>query len=183
MAEIGSSERIQWLWNPNASEHTAVPTEACYPGGEYVDWIGIDGYNWGDVRTSGWRSPAEVFEPIRSRLAELADKPLSIPEFGTTSRRNGEWDVRAKHDWIREAFAYFGANDVRMHCWFNVDKETDWAVFGGGRGTGTYRDGTGKRHAVYGSFRRAVASGGSAGGSADRPGILPEGAFSGRFDG
>lgn len=184
MDEIGSADRIQWLWNPNATEHGAVPTEACYPGDAYVDWIGIDGYNWGDVRAaSGWQSPAEVFEPMRSRLVEIADKPLSIPEFGTTSRKDGEWNVAAKRDWIREVFAYLETNDVRMHCWFNIDKETDWAVFDGDRGTGTYEDEDGRQYAVYDAFRTGVVNGTFVGGNLERSGILPTDVFQGRFAG
>lgn len=180
MGEIASSERIQWLWNPNATEHGAVRTEACYPGDSYVDWIGIDGYNWGDSRpSSDWQSPAAVFEPMRSRLAALTDKPLAIPEFGTTSRKNGEWDVAAKREWIQDMFAYLEANDVRMHCWFNTDKETDWAVFDGDRGTGIYEE-EGRQYAVYDAFRDGVLDGRYVHERAGS-GILPTNAFRGRF--
>jgi mannan endo-1,4-beta-mannosidase len=180
MDEIALSERIQWLWNPNATEHGEVPTEACYPGDDYVDWIGIDGYNWGDSRrSSNWQSPTAVFEEMRSRLATLTNKPLAVPEFGTTSRKNGEWDVAAKGAWITAVFAYFEANDVRMHCWFNTDKETDWAVFGGKRGTGRYEE-DGKRYAIYNEFRDGVIEGHSTHDSVE-PGVLPTDVFHGRF--
>ena len=33
---------------------------------------------------------------------------------------------------------YIRAQDVRMVAWFYEDKETDWAVFGGSGGDGTY---------------------------------------------
>ena len=37
-----------------------------YPGDEYVDWTGVDGYNWG-VRNGGWQSFEQVFrKSIRS---------------------------------------------------------------------------------------------------------------------
>lgn len=179
MAEVGSKERIQWLWNPNATEHGSVPTEDCYPGDAYVDWVGIDGYNWGDTASDGWQSPAEVFEPMRDRLATLTDSPLSIPEFGTTSRTGGEWNTGAKREWIRDMFAYLDANAVRMHCWFNTDKETDWAVFGGDRGTGTYDDGD-QQYVVYDAFRDGVSDVGHVGGSLGS-GVIPTEVFQGRF--
>lgn len=179
MAEIDSPERIQWLWNPNATEYGAVPTEECYPGDAYVDWIGIDGYNWGDSRSSSdWQSPTAVFDAMRSRLSALSDKPLAIPEFATTSRKNGEWDVAAKQAWITEMFEYVKSNDVRMHCWFNTDKETDWAVFGGERGTGIHEE-DGERYAIYDAFYDGVEHHSVASASQSEP--LPTDVFHGQF--
>ncbi|APX98228.1 hypothetical protein BB347_11135 [Natronorubrum daqingense] len=176
-------ERVQWVWNPNATEHTDVPTEASYPGEEYVDWIGIDGYNFGDSSMGdGWQSPESVFEPMRTRLTDLSDRPLSIPEFGSTSVRDGEHDVSAKDEWIDDVFEYIEANDIRMVCWFNVDKETDWAVFGGARGTDTFEDERrDERYRVYDSFRERVQRGDYVGGSTQTPGVLSNDHFQGRF--
>lgn len=176
-------DRVQWLWNPNATEHGDVPTEASYPGDEYVDWVGIDGYNFGDSPMGdGWQSPESVFEPMRDRLAALTDRPLSIPEFGTTSNRSGEHDVRAKREWIEDVFDYIEANDIRMACWFNIDKETDWAVFGGARGTDTFEDPRdGERYRVYDAFREGVQRGDYVGGSTRRSGVLSDAQFRGEL--
>ncbi|WP_440770107.1 glycoside hydrolase family 26 protein [Natronorubrum sp. DTA28] len=176
-------DRVQWLWNPNATEHGAVHTEASYPGDEYVDWVGIDGYNFGDSPMGdGWQSPDSIFEPMRDRLAALTDRPLSIPEFGTTSSRDGGHDVQAKREWIDDVFDYVEATDVRMACWFNIDKETDWAVFGGARGTETFEDPRdGERYRVYDAFRERVQRGEYVGGSTGRPGVLSDAQFRGEF--
>ena len=42
-------------------------------------------------------------------------------------------DVAAKSLWITQLFSYATdlATGARMIVWFNEDKETDWAVFGG----------------------------------------------------
>lgn len=156
MGDAGlADERVQWMWNPNATEHGDHETESYYPGDEYVDWIGLDGYNFGDSQQhSSWQSPNEVFEPMLERLTALADKPLSLPEFGSSSYRDGEYRPAEKARWIDDAFDLIEQYDVRMVCWFNIDKETDWAVFGGGRGTDTYSaDDRSETYDVYETYR------------------------------
>ena len=134
-----SSGQIQWMWNPNVREVGGVRTEAYYPGDEYVDWIGIDGYNFGTSREwSEWTGPEAVFDPMVSRMRALADKPLGLPEFGTTSLRDGAYRPREKARWIVDAYDYIERAGIKMACWFNIDKETDWAVFGGERGTASF---------------------------------------------
>lgn len=177
-AGVGS-DRMRWVWNPNALGTSGVGTEAYYPGGEYVDWVGVDGYNFGDAAASRWQSPAEVFDPMLSRLRSLTDKPVAFPEFGSSSRKNGAHRPDAKAAWIADAFDLIADRDVRMACWFNVDKETDWAVFGGGRGT--HRASIdGRDYRTYRRYRRAVLddrfAAGSPGGRA-----LSDAAFAGRF--
>lgn len=175
------SDRLAWVWNPNATETSGARTEAYYPGDAYVDWVGIDGYNFGDARPqSTWYTPTEVFEPMLSRLRSLTDKPIGVPEFGSTSRRNGAYRPPEKAAWIRKAFAFFEANDVRMACWFNVDKETDWAVFGGTRGTHTARV-DGEAYSAYRRYQRATSSDRFALPSADGRGVVSEAAFHGRL--
>lgn len=179
-AEAGlNGERVQWVWNPNATEHGSHDTESYYPGDEYVDWIGIDGYNFGDSRpASSWQSPDEVFDPMFERLTDLAGKPLVLPEFGTTSYRDGRYRPAEKADWIGDAFDYVERRGIRMACWFNIDKETDWAVFGGGRGTDSYTDGSDSRtYDVYGTYRERVTTDRYAPGADSR---LPDDAFRGR---
>lgn len=61
----------------------------------------------------------------------------------------------AKAAWITDAYTFIQRHDVRMACWFNIDKETDWAVFGGNRGTSRYETG-GAEYWTYGAYRAAV---------------------------
>lgn len=152
-----TGEQVQWMWNPNATEHGEYETESYYPGEEYVDWIGVDGYNFGDSQPwSTWQSPNDVFEPMLDRMQALSDNPLSFPEFGSSSYRDGQYQPVEKAEWIDGVFDLVERYDVRMVCWFNVDKETDWAVFGGERGTETHADDESGAFNVYREYRDRV---------------------------
>lgn len=153
-----AGSRVQWIWNPNATEHGEHDTESYYPGDEYVDWVGVDGYNFGESQDwSTWQSPRAVFESMFERVTALSEKPLCVPEFGTSSYRDGEYRPSDKSAWITGVYDHLDVWDVEMACWFNVDKETDWAVFGGVRGTDVYSDAQGsKTYQVYDAFREEV---------------------------
>ena len=49
------ADRVEWAWVPNVPDPTSVPIATQYPGNDVVDWVGLDGYNWGILRnpTSG----------------------------------------------------------------------------------------------------------------------------------
>ena len=51
-------------------------------------------------------------------------------------------------------FDYFESQGVGMWCWFNEDKETDWAFFDGVRGTETVTY-DGEQLNAYAAFRKS----------------------------
>jgi mannan endo-1,4-beta-mannosidase len=135
---------VQWVWCVNHTDNGGFVAEDYYPGDSFVDWVAIDGYNWGETQSwSNWAPPAAVYDPMLARLRKLTTKPLAIPEYATTSSTVGGSSEAAKSQWIAEVFTYVRAKDVRLVAWFNEDKETDWMVFGGRLGDGSYTgDGT-----------------------------------------
>ena len=153
-AGIGS-EQLQWVWCVNHADVGDDSAEACYPGDEYVDWVGVDGFNWGASRDwSDWRTPEAVFGEMIGRLGEF-EKPLCVPEIGCSSLTADGHDPARKAEWIRDAFDYFDGR-AGLCCWFNEDKETDWAIFGGERGTEGVAAG-GDSYAYYPAYREALA--------------------------
>ena len=176
-----TGDQVQWVWNPNAGDSGVGRAERYYPGGGYVDWIGIDGYNFGDTRTwSEWQSPREVFQPMVERMRVLADKPLCIPEFGTTSSHRGAYRPRRKGRWISDAFDYVQEEGIKMACWFNIDKETDWAVFGSDHGNGVATLGP-EKYLVYPQYRAACHRKGAIGGGTAEKGVITRDQFTGSF--
>ncbi len=77
---------VSWVWSPDTV--TGGPAEGIdptsyYPGRNYVDWVGMSGFNWGETAPSTrWRSGDEIFRPTYDRLSELGH-PVMIAETGT----------------------------------------------------------------------------------------------------
>jgi hypothetical protein len=152
------SRTVQWIWAVNHEDVGAFKAESYYPGDAQVDWIGIDAYNWGSSQSwSSWRTPAEIFSPMLQRLRTFTAKPLALTETASSTAMPGRVDVAAKSLWITDLFGYAAAytTDARMIVWFNEDKETDWAVFGGTNGDETYRVGR-TSYKAYRTYRAAV---------------------------
>ncbi|MBN1412891.1 MAG: CIA30 family protein [Spirochaetales bacterium] len=121
-----------WVWCPNNS---SVPDEEknrfwkAYPGDAYVDWIGIDGYNFGHQPgfDYGWLSFEEIFtDAYTSALQKFPEKPLMIGEFAS-GPVGGD-----KVAWIRQMGEDIPAKfpGLKSVVWFNINKETDWTLDG-----------------------------------------------------
>ena len=37
---------IKWVWNPIVKSGESTPMRTMFPGTSYVDWVGVDGFNW-----------------------------------------------------------------------------------------------------------------------------------------
>lgn len=130
--------RLQTVWSVNHRDVRAE-MERMYPGDEYVDWVAVDGFNWGNAANwSSWTDPERVFGEMIQRVRALSPKPLGVTEFGSTSVTSHGPDPDSKARWLTRVFEYFRSVDAKMVVSFNVDKETDWAVFGGKRGDSVF---------------------------------------------
>ncbi|MCK9573252.1 MAG: hypothetical protein M0R20_02475 [Candidatus Omnitrophica bacterium] len=116
----------KWIFSINCED---VPNESnnhyllYYPGDEYVDYVGIDGYNWGDTKPwSKWMSFKEIFSGRYEEITQKVGKPILITEFSSTSS-GGD-----KAAWICQALKNIkNMKAVRGFILFNRDKETDWS--------------------------------------------------------
>ncbi|MBI3243855.1 MAG: hypothetical protein HYZ49_16350 [Chloroflexi bacterium] len=120
---------VSWVWSPNVLH--GVPTDSWnwpdnyYPGDDYVDWVGMDGYNWGTAHpATSWQSFDEVFADSYTGWAAAHDKPVMIAEFASTEMGGH------KAQWIADAQNSLASKYplVRAVTWFNLDKETDWRI-------------------------------------------------------
>lgn len=158
--------QLQWIWAVNSEDVGGAVAEDFYPGDEFVDWVAVDGYNWGASEAwSWWRSPAEALGPMVSRLRTFSARPLAITETASTTATSVGASPAAKAQWITALFDYAAVAQARMVVWFNQDKETDWAVFGGARGDGTFKYGrtSYRTYAAYRDAARRPEAAGSAG--------------------
>jgi hypothetical protein len=127
---------VKWMWCPHGvtidrSEEEWNDLIHYWPGGDYVDWFGVDGYNWYPQDPWGHARPYQSFDDcfaeVYAKLLRLALKPVIIAEFASGEFSRGEMNKAA---WITEAFARMKADYpwVKMFTWFNIKKELDWRV-------------------------------------------------------
>jgi len=116
---------VTWVWSVISE---SVPDETWnsignyYPGDAYVDWIGIDGYNWGG---SAWQTFDQIFSSVYSQIrSSYPLKPVMIGEFASAP------DGGDKAAWITDAFSKIKSNysGIKLFNWFNITKERDWTV-------------------------------------------------------
>ncbi|MFA5746508.1 MAG: glycosyl hydrolase [Candidatus Paceibacterota bacterium] len=114
-----SNVKFGWAVNNESVPDTAENAiGAYYPGDEYVDYIGVDGFNFGDP----WQSFSEVFDRALSDVSAYR-KPVYIFSMACASGPK-------KADWIKDAFAVQVPKhpEVAGWIWFNENKEENWLV-------------------------------------------------------
>lgn len=168
---IDDPTRLAWVFSVNNVDSWGGATaEALFPGDAYVDWIAVDGYNWGTSGGHRWESPAEVFGRMVERLRTLSDRPLAVTEVGATT--DGA-TVEAKSQWIADYFDWARARDVRLTMWFN-HYPAMWEIFGGEHGDEAV-DGGG----AYVAYRTATADPSFVVGDRSNPRLLTDAQFTG----
>jgi beta-mannanase len=116
---------VVWAWCPNVTDSDgAPPTMAYYPGDSYVDWVGVDGYNWGTSDPDfGWQSFKDVFSDIYPQLAGTG-KPIIIGEMASDEVGG------SKAQWINGIIPTLKNNfpQIKAVVWFDIDKERHWQI-------------------------------------------------------
>ncbi|GAA3336481.1 hypothetical protein GCM10020358_08810 [Amorphoplanes nipponensis] len=109
---------VSWVWSPNWNSSPVAEWNtfaALYPGDEYVDWVGVSGYNLHR------ETPDKLFGGIYQAYA--ARKPLLITEVGAMDRGG-----RTKADWIALLAAWVEAHPgVGGVTWFDTDTHPGYA--------------------------------------------------------
>lgn len=84
-----------WVWEPTSrafiGSYGNTQADAFYPGDAYVDWTGVDIYNFAGCR--GGSVPYRSFETVATPFYSWAihkNKPMMVPEFGTVEGTPGE---------------------------------------------------------------------------------------------
>jgi len=134
LVTAAGATNVQWVW---AFNNSSVPDESwnqpalAYPGDAYVDWVGIDGYNWGrgpswDPAGDYWTSFDGVIGDAYGTAVRIApDKPVMVAEIGSTE------DGGDKAAWFTAMFDDLDAGrypNIRLLTYFDMLKEEPWAV-------------------------------------------------------
>ncbi len=114
----------KWVWSPNV-DWGGVPFTQYFPGDSWVDYVALDGYNWGAFGTEIWQNMSHLFSDSYRAITQLSSKPVIFAE--TSSGENGG----SKAEWIREGFLHTIPEEfprVYAVVWFNADAEEDWRI-------------------------------------------------------
>ncbi len=131
--EQNGVDNVLWVWNPHDGSFPNFNWNHAlnyYPGDEYVDIIGLTGYNAGTYyKGEKWRGFKEIYDPLYSEYGSLFEQPFMITEFGSNSV-GGD-----KIGWINEMFDNINRyKKVKVAIWWNgVDWDTN------GKPARTYR--------------------------------------------
>jgi hypothetical protein len=133
LVAAAGATNVTWTWVVNSvwSDPASDPTPF-YPGDSYVDWTGLDSYNWGrnPAQPDRWTTPEQTFSPTLKIIRDAAPaKPVAIIETAA-SELGGN-----KTNWIREALTTYLPHhpEVKAFLWFNWPfekngKRSDWPI-------------------------------------------------------
>jgi len=134
--EAGATN-VRWVWAPNVDRTGSMPFSAYFPGEPWVDYIGLDGYNWGATPSNQWSSLKKVFASSYATITQLSAKPLIITET-SSSEIGGD-----KAAWIRNGFMATIPEEfprVVGVVWFNMNKEDNWRIDSSQAALDAYRE-------------------------------------------
>lgn len=141
----GGDVRLVWAVN-HVSVGQNTSFTGAYPGDAYVDYVGIDGYNWGAAADWGWNTFPDLFDRAYCEVTGATDKPVFISEWGSVEQ-GGD-----KAAWIGEALGRVAEGtypDVRAMIWLNdlkrereIGGNVDWRINSSPAAVQAYADGT-----------------------------------------
>ena len=118
--EENGVDNVLWVWNPHDLSFPGFKWNHYlnyYPGDEYVDIVGLTGYNTGTYyRGEVWRDFDAIYPHLYDEYMALFDHPFMITEFG--SNEVGGNKVR----WVQEMFDYmdkYPFNNIKVAIWWN----------------------------------------------------------------
>lgn len=127
----GSGVSFRFDWCPTWGTPSDCDVEACYPGDEYVDVIGLDVYNqhfpfitdpagrWNAIRTNRYGLDWQA------SFAAARGKPISFPEWGTGLRMSGGVPENPQNGggddptFVRNMAAWINSHPVLYHSYWD----------------------------------------------------------------
>jgi hypothetical protein len=131
MRRFFTSDNVKFGWDVN---NVSVPNVASnqignyYPGGDYVDYVGVDGFNFGYP----WQTWDQVFPSALMSQLRSYGKPVYI--FSTASMQGTQ-----KAQWIYDLGAGAQKYGLSGWVWFNINKERNWLVWSDSNSLAAFR--------------------------------------------
>jgi endoglucanase len=144
------ASNVRWVFSPNTGNPVALGSGPghwnwygnYYPGDDYVDFIGVHGFNGPSVWGGPWRSFGRLMDSremdhFLSDAAMRYGKPILIAEFASQEPAGGG---SGKADWIAEAYRQMlDRPEIAGAVWFNQRKESDWRIDSSSGALAAYR--------------------------------------------
>ncbi len=115
------AKNVTWMWTVNSTGIAESALDQWWPGSQWVNWVGVDGYYYYSTNTYN-----SVFGQTIDQIRTFTNDPIMIAETGVgmTSDRESQ---------IAGLFAGAEADHVRGLVWFNVDQNDgiyhqDWEL-------------------------------------------------------
>lgn len=115
------TQNVTWLWTINIikTQHGQISSPApWWPGGSYVNWVGIDGY----YLKSSWRF-VPIFGPTIVAVRELTGDPILVAE--TSAAPNADQPEK-----IPDLFAGIRTYGLLGFVWFDAVASHDYPING-----------------------------------------------------
>lgn len=143
-SDAGINNAVGWVWcanNVDIDDYSDIASY--YPGDDYVDWLSIDGYNWGsNYSFTRWKSFDETFSQQYVKMVNLApSKPIMLAEVGSAEPHDTPdpaWNQdgddsdmsESKDAWVADMMQRIQSNypAIKSIVWFNTNKELSWAL-------------------------------------------------------
>jgi hypothetical protein len=133
---------VKFVWTPNVQTNCSNYA-ALYPGDSYVDWVGLDGYNWGSSQSwSTWQSPTQLYKASYDELMSVApNKPAMIAEYGCAEQGGSKaaWVRNLYLDAVPQSMPSIKLIMVYHEVWSGVD----WRVNSSSTSLAAYQEVTG----------------------------------------
>lgn len=149
--EEEGATNVTWVWSVNCEswpQESGNTYEAYYPGDDYVDWVGISGFNWGTSREDmSWRTFSEIYDEPLSRLDSLG-KPIALTEFGSVEEPGD------KAAWLTDAYEQIAKRpEIKAVVYYDnaeqgLKGEQDWNIDSSSESEQAYREAVADDHFV-----------------------------------
>ena len=110
------ADNVAFVWSPNWNSSPNTSSNAMskyYPGDDYVDWVGVSGYDFYS------ESPTTLFRPVVSAYGRR--KPIIVTETAAIDHGGG-----SKAAWIKKLSAYVRSTpSIGAVVWFDTDVQDD----------------------------------------------------------
>jgi hypothetical protein len=149
------ARNVTWVWCPYVDPDRQYGLRPFWPGGRFVDWTCLDGYNWGPgspANSRPWQSFGELFRSSYRRVRRFARrKPMILGEVASSDYGG------SKAGWIRNMLRKMPRRyrKVRGFAWFDVnDRGAGWEIEASRSARRAFRRGISRRVYAPSNFRR-----------------------------